>query len=50
MAKTLIKCPKDPHNHYLREVCEEVFRKNDLRYWCKSCELFQEEDKESGAR
>ena len=47
MGKLLIKCPRDPRNHYLREVCEEIFRKNDLRYWCKACEAFQEKKKTS---
>ena len=42
MGKHFIKCPKDPQKQYLKEVCEEIFRKNDLRYWCKSCEIFQD--------
>ena len=42
MSKQFVTCPRDPKNKYLKKVCEEIFRKNDLRYWCKSCELFQD--------
>ena len=40
MTKELVKCPKDTRIMYSREVCEKVFRKGDMRIWCKSCEVF----------
>ncbi|MBF0120511.1 MAG: hypothetical protein HQK79_16875 [Desulfobacterales bacterium] len=44
MSIKLIKCPKDPEIKYYREVCEEIFRKGRLRYWCKECNLFKNTD------
>ncbi len=41
MDKSFVKCPKDPKNQYYRKVCQEVFRKGNIRNWCKSCEVFQ---------
>jgi hypothetical protein len=48
MSKSLIKCPKDPKMKYYREACEEIFRKGDIRNWCKSCEFFQDQKKAAG--
>jgi len=45
MSKTFIKCPKDPKMQYYREVCTEIFRKGDIRNWCKNCEVFQDQEK-----
>jgi len=45
VKQRFIKCPKDPKKQYRREVCEEIFRKGDLRAWCKTCEVFQDEKK-----
>ena len=44
MSKAVIQCPKDPKMEYYREVCMEVFRKKNLRCWCKSCEMFQDQN------
>jgi hypothetical protein len=41
MADQLIKCPKDPSVQYLRSVCEEVFRKDGFRIWCRTCHYFE---------
>lgn len=46
MAKDLVKCPKDSKVMYSREVCENVFRKNDIRIWCKTCEVFSNDQAE----
>ena len=43
MGKSLIKCPKDPKIQYYREVCTEIFRKGNLRKWCKQCEVFHDQ-------
>jgi len=48
MDKSFIKCPKDPKMKYYREVCEDIFRKGDLRSWCKTCEVFQDVKEASG--
>jgi len=45
MGKTFITCPKDPKTQYYREVCIEIFRKGNMRNWCKNCEVFQEQKK-----
>ena len=42
MSKQFVKCPKDPRKEYLREVCEEIFRKGRFRHWCRTCEQFQD--------
>ena len=44
MSKAFIQCPKDPKMEYYREVCTEIFRKKNLRSWCKSCEMFQDQN------
>lgn len=43
MGEQLIKCPKDPHKRYQREVCEKIFRKGNVRVWCKACKIFQDQ-------
>jgi len=48
MGESFIKCPKDPEMQYYREVCKEVFRKGNMRNWCKQCEVFQERKKSAG--
>ena len=48
MGKSLIKCPKDPKIQYYREVCTEIFRKGNLRKWCKHCEVFHDQKKSAG--
>lgn len=42
MADEYICCPKDPNVKYLKEVCENIFRKEPYRSWCKTCQNFQE--------
>lgn len=42
MADEYICCPKDPKVKYLKEVCENIFRKETYRSWCKTCQYFQE--------
>ena len=46
MQKDLVKCPKDAKIMYSRDVCENVFRKNDIRIWCKTCEVFSSDPAE----
>ena len=48
MGESLIKCPKDPKIQYYREVCTEIFRKGNLRKWCKHCEVFHDQKKSVG--
>jgi hypothetical protein len=48
MGKAIVKCPKDPKMQYYREVCKEIFRKGNIRNWCKHCEIFQDKEKSSG--
>lgn len=43
MIEKTIHCPKDPDLHYYREICQEIFRKSDMRHWCKQCERFLNE-------
>ena len=50
MQKDLVKCPKDSKVMYSREVCENVFRKNDIRIWCKTCEVFSKDQTETKQR
>lgn len=40
MSEKLIQCPKDPRMKYLKDVCENVFRKDEFRSWCKKCQNF----------
>ncbi|MCG6911037.1 MAG: hypothetical protein LJE94_13055 [Deltaproteobacteria bacterium] len=40
MAGKMIECPRDTQTKYNRDVCENVFRKGDIRVWCKTCEAF----------
>jgi len=42
MTEDMVKCPKDTKIMYQRDVCENVFRKENLRCWCKNCEVFRE--------
>jgi hypothetical protein len=44
MAEELVKCPKESDIMYQREICENIFRKSDIRCWCKTCEIFSEEE------
>ena len=46
MAKEMVKCPKDAKVMYSRDVCENVFRKGDIRIWCKTCEVFSNDPSE----
>ncbi len=48
MGKSFIKCPKDPKMQYYREVCKEIFRKGNMRNWCKACEVFKDQKKSTG--
>jgi hypothetical protein len=48
MKKAIIRCPKDPKMQYYREVCQDIFRKGDIRNWCKNCEVFQDRKKAAG--
>ena len=50
MQKDMVKCPKDSEVMYSREVCETVFRKGDIRIWCKSCEVFSKDQPEPDQR
>ena len=43
MTKEMIQCPEDAQVMYSREVCEKVFRKGNIRVWCKTCEVFGKE-------
>lgn len=40
MKDELIQCPKDPNIEYLKKVCENIFRKDSFRTWCKECANF----------
>jgi hypothetical protein len=40
MPEDMVKCPRDSKVMYSRDVCENIFRKNDIRVWCKTCEVF----------
>jgi hypothetical protein len=35
---------------YSRDVCENVFRKGDIRVWCKTCEEFSNDHAEPDPR
>lgn len=48
MGKSLIRCPKDPKKQYYREVCKEIFRKGNMRNWCKHCEIFHDQKESAG--
>ena len=48
IGKSFIKCPKDPKMQYYREVCKEIFRKGNMRNWCKACEVFKDQKKATG--
>jgi hypothetical protein len=50
MPEDLVKCPKDSTVMYSRDVCENVFRKNDIRIWCKTCEEFSNDHAEPEPR
>lgn len=45
MAEQFIRCPKDPQIEYRREVCENIFRKDNFRTWCRECQNFQAMEK-----
>ena len=47
MTKDMVQCPKDSKIMYQRDVCENVFRKGNIRCWCKTCELFRDEEQET---
>lgn len=42
MTEDMVKCPKDTKIMYQRDVCENIFRKGNLRCWCKNCEIFRD--------
>lgn len=44
MIKDMVQCPKDSDIMYEREICENIFRKGDMRCWCKTCEIFHKEE------
>jgi len=46
MAKKMIQCPRDTSIMYERKVCEKIFRKGNIRIWCKTCEAFEEMEKQ----
>ena len=50
MAKEMIQCPRDTKVMYSREVCENVFRKGNIRVWCNSCEVLGREEDAVGDR
>ena len=37
MTEDMVKCPKDTKIMYQRDVCENIFRKGNLRCWCTVC-------------
>jgi len=41
MAEQFLECPKDPKMKYLRTVCENIFRRNGIRVWCRQCHYFE---------
>ena len=47
MTKDMVQCPKDSKIMYQRDVCENVFRKGNIRCWCKTCELFRDEEQDT---
>ena len=47
MSEQLLECPKDPEMKYLKTVCEKIFRQNDYRVWCKTCQYFDPPASES---
>ena len=47
MPQEMVQCPKDSTVMYSRDVCENVFRKNDIRIWCKTCEVFSNDQADS---
>lgn len=47
MTKDMVRCPKDSKIMYQRDVCENIFRKGSIRCWCKTCELFRDEEQET---
>jgi hypothetical protein len=36
MTKDMVQCPKDSKIMYQRDVCENVFRKGNIRCWCRN--------------
>ena len=50
MAEEIIICPKDTEKQYFRSVCEDVFRKGNIRHWCKDCEAFRSTEKSDNTR
>ena len=47
MTKDMVQCPKDSKIMYQRDVCENIFRKGNVRCWCKTCELFRDDEQET---
>lgn len=47
MAEKFVQCPKDPKMMYLKEICENVFRKNGFRTWCQKCQNFLKAEPQS---
>lgn len=50
MQKRMVKCPRDAKVMYSREVCENTFRKGNIRIWCKHCEIFSSDEGETEQR
>ena len=44
MKKEKVRCPRDPEIHYYKEACVTIFRKNNIRVWCKDCKVFQHKE------
>ena len=49
MREEMVRCPKESDIMYQREICENIFRKSDIRCWCKSCEIFRDEEQQKEA-
>lgn len=47
MQQEMVECPRDAKVMYSRDVCENVFRKGDIRVWCKTCEVFSKDQAEA---
>lgn len=47
MQDEFVKCPRDPRMEYLRDICENVFRKDTFRTWCQKCQKFEPIDSQT---
>ena len=50
MQKDMVECPRDSKVKYSRDVFENVFRKGNIRVWCKTCEVFSNDQTETEQR